>query len=95
MDSGFCVSIGIVELERKCVYRASLIKKEKYWPKGVLGVAIGAHFEDKYVNHCDMLEASIDGLTFQVMCMKENNDVTKIMYNWMNLDEFEGIQTQR
>ena len=95
MDSGFYVSIGIVELEQKGVYGASLIKKEKYWPKGVLGAAIGAHFEDKYVNHCDMLEASIDGLPFQVMCMKKTNYMTKIIYNWMTLDKFEGRQTQR
>ena len=55
MDSGFCVSRGIVELEQKCVYEASLIKKEKYWPKGVPGAAIDANFEDKDVNHCEML----------------------------------------
>ena len=33
------------------MYGASLIKKKKYWPKGVPGVAIDAHFEDKYLNH--------------------------------------------
>ena len=44
-----------VELERKGVYGASLIKKKKYWPKGVPGAAIDAHFEYKDVNHCDML----------------------------------------
>ena len=32
MDSGLCVSRGIVELERKGVYGASLIKKKNYWP---------------------------------------------------------------
>ena len=54
--SGFCVSKGIFELERKVLYGALLIKKKKYWPKGVSGAAIDAHFEEKYVNHCEMLE---------------------------------------
>ena len=70
MDSGFCVSRGIVELERKGVYGASLIKKKNYWPKGVPGAAIDVHFEDKDVNYGEMLEASTNGLPFQVMCMK-------------------------
>ena len=70
IDSGFFVSRGIIELERKGVYKASSIKKKKYFPKGVPGAAIDAHFEDKDVNNCEMLEASIDGLLYQVMCMK-------------------------
>ena len=55
MDSGFCVSRGIVELGRKGVYGASLIKKKNYWPKGVPGAAIYVHFEDNDVNHSEML----------------------------------------
>ena len=73
----------------------SLIKKKKYWTKDVPGTAIDAHFEDKDVNHCDMLEASIYGLNFQVMCMKEPNYVMKIMCKWMTLDDFEGGQSRR
>ena len=70
MNSGFCVSRGIDELKREGVYGASLIKNKKYWPEGVPGATIDAHVEDKDVNHCEMLEASIDGLPFQVACMK-------------------------
>ena len=95
INSGFCVSRGIVELERKGVYGAPLIKKKKYWPKGVPGAAIDAHFEDKDVNHCEILEASVDGLTLQVMYMKEPKYVMKIMCKWMTLDDFEGGQTRR
>ena len=46
------------------MYRTSLIKKKKYWPKGMPGASIDAHFEDKDVNHCEMLEASVDDLSF-------------------------------
>ena len=73
----------------------SLIKEEKYWPKGVPGVVIDAHFEDKDVNHCDILEASIDGLPFQLMCIKEPKYVMKRMCKCMTLDNFEGGQTWR
>ena len=59
------------------------------------GSTIDAHFEDKDVNHCEMLEASIDGFPFQVMFMNEPNYVMKIMCKWMTLDDFEGGQTQR
>ena len=95
MDSGFCLSICIVELEKKGVCGESLIKKQKYCPKGVPGAAIDAHFEDKDVNHCEMLELSIDGLPFQVICMKKPNYVMKIMCKWMTLANFEGGQTRR
>ena len=66
-------------MERKGVYGASFIKKKNYWPKGVPGAAIDAHFEDKDENHCEILETSIDGFPFQIMCMKEPNYMMKIM----------------
>ena len=75
------------------MYRASLIKKKKYWPKCAPGAVIDAHFEDKDVNHCEILEEPIDGITFQVIYMKQPNYVMKIMYRWMALDDFEGGQT--
>ena len=67
-----------------------MITETKYCPKGVPGATIGAHFEDRGVNHCEMLEASTDGLPFQVMCMKEPNYGMKMMCKWMTLDDFEG-----
>ena len=46
MDSGFCVSVGIVRLfERLGVYAQSLIKKRgRFWPKSVPGDQIDEHF---------------------------------------------------
>ena len=40
LDSGFFVSKGITALLEVGVYAAALIKKRKYWPKGVPGDAI-------------------------------------------------------
>ena len=39
-DSSFCVSKGITSLLEVGVYAAALIKKRKYWPRGVPGDAI-------------------------------------------------------
>ena len=57
IESVFCVSKGITALLDFGVYAAALIKKRKYWPKGVPGDAIDQYFADKYVTYVDMLEA--------------------------------------
>jgi len=87
MDSGFCVAQGIAELKKKGVYGAALIKKRRYWPKGVPGDAIDDHFQDKEVGDCAMLEAKTHaGDPFRIFCMKEPDYVMKIMSSWMTLD---------
>ena len=40
LDIGFCASKGIIALLEFSVYAVVLIKKRKYWPKGVTGDAI-------------------------------------------------------
>ena len=60
IDSGFCVSKGITALLDFGVYAAALIKKQKYWPKGLPVDSIDKYFSDKYVTHVDMLEAIIE-----------------------------------
>ena len=40
LGSGFCVSKGITALLEFGAYAALLIKKRKYWPKGVTGDTI-------------------------------------------------------
>ena len=46
LDSGFCVAKGITEIEAKGIYMEDLIKKRRYWPKGLPGDLIDAYFED-------------------------------------------------
>ena len=57
LDSGFCVSKRITALLEFGVYAAALVKKHKYWTKGVPGDAIDQYFADKDVTYLDMLEA--------------------------------------
>ena len=47
MDSGFCVSVGIIAMHDYGVYGQSLIKKRRYWPKNVPIDAINYYFANK------------------------------------------------
>ena len=57
LDSGFFVSKGITALLEFGVYAAAIIKKRKYWPKGIPGDAIDQYFADKDVTYVDIFEA--------------------------------------
>ena len=45
LDSVFCVAKGITDLKSNGVYTEALIKKRRYWTKGVPGDLIDTHFE--------------------------------------------------
>ena len=72
MDSGFNVSMGIVDMEWvQGVYGQALIKKRgRYWPKGVPGDAIDDHFKDKAIGHSETLQFDFDGHPFFIHCTK-------------------------
>ena len=99
LDSGFCVSKGITALLEFGVYAAALIKKWKYWPKGVPGDAIDKYFSDKDVTHVDMLEAITvegpEGKAFKIFCFKDPEYVMQIMATWMTLEELDGSDTRQ
>ena len=72
LDSGFCVLLALIELHKRGVFAAALIKKRQYWPKFIDGNAIAAHFEDKEVGDIDswpgkMVEANRE-TNFHVVC---------------------------
>ena len=54
LDSGFCVLKALVELKKKGLFAAALIKKRRFWPKHVAGDEIIQHFADKQVGDCDI-----------------------------------------
>ena len=67
LDSGFCVAKGIVALEAKGVFAGALIKKRRYWPKGVPGDLIDEHFENMEVGDVDMVMAATkEGKPFKI-----------------------------
>ena len=80
MDSGFCVTAGILALHDRGVFGQALVKKRgRYWAKGVPGDAINEHFKDKEIGSTETFTQNIDGKEFHVHCQKEDKYVTKIM----------------
>ena len=79
LDSGFCVLQGLVELWKKGVFAAALIKKRRYWPKYIRGDEIAEHFRDKDVGAVDAWPGELDGVRFHVFCMKKPDYVMSLM----------------
>ena len=80
MDSGFCVSAGILAMHDKGVYGQALIKKRgRYWPKGVPGDDIDLYFATKELGDADCYVQELDGKKFLIHCHKEDPYVCKVM----------------
>jgi len=90
-DSGFCILKAIVELRKKGVYMSALIKKRRYWPRGIDGDAIASHFADKDVGSVNALPGIQDGVSFHVFCMKEPDYVMSIMSTYGTLELAGGM----
>ena len=71
LDSGFCVLEGIVALKKVGVYAGALIKKRRYWPKYVPGERIEEHFQTKDVDDTDSLHGKMNGIPYDIVCMKD------------------------
>jgi hypothetical protein len=85
LDSGFCVVKGIVELKKRGVFSAALIKKRRYWPKYVEGDKIKEHFQDKEIGAVDALRGELDEVPFHIFGMKEEDYVMMLMSTYGTL----------
>jgi hypothetical protein len=97
MDSGFCVSKGIIEMHEKLgVYKQALIKKRgANWPKGVPGDEIDCHLSDRPLGYCETLRLEIEGKQMSIHCMKEEKYVMKFMSTFGMVDEVPTHKTRR
>ena len=95
MDSGFCVLQSLIQLASVGVYESAVIKKRRYWPKYINGDAIDLHFESKDIGETDSLPGTLDGINFEVFCMKEEDYVMKLMATYGALRPMEGGETKR
>ena len=71
MDSGFCVLDALLELKIRGVYGSAVIKKRKYWPKGIKGDEIIEHMHDRSLGDVDALYGTKDNKSFYVYAMKD------------------------
>ncbi len=61
MDSGSCVTVGILECHDAGVFGQSMIQKQgQFWPKHVLGDQIDMYMKDKPMGHAITLKQCID-----------------------------------
>ena len=96
MDSEFCVATGITNFEDKGVYAKALIKKRRYWQRGVHGDLIDTHSEDKEVSDIGMIEARTEDIKlFKKNCMKYPDDVIKIMASYVTPEKLEAARTRK
>ena len=79
LDSGFCVLKAIIELRKVGVFASAVIKKRKYWPKGIPGDKIKEHFENCIVGDDDALAGRCDETDFYVFAMKDAGYVSMFM----------------
>ena len=90
LDSGFCVLQALINLRKVGVFAGALIKKRRYWPKYVPGDAIDQYFEDKDVGDTDSLAGVLDGVKYDLFCMKEPEYVMKVMATYSGLTVKDG-----
>ncbi len=79
LDSGFCVWRELVELRKKGVFAAVLIKNGKYWPTLIPGEHILEYFREKTVGSVYAISGIIDGIKYSIWCMKEPEYCMNIM----------------
>ena len=84
LDSGFCVLKAIIELRKRGVFAASVIKKRKYWPKYIPGDNIKELREKDPIGTQARLPGKIDGINFDVFTSREPDYVTMFMSIWDN-----------
>ena len=94
-DSGFCVTQGVIALDKVGVKGQFLVKKRKYWPKWVPGDYIDEYMRNKPLGHSETFVQLIDGIVFYIHCTRDADYVTKIMSTHGILDEIQDHPTWR
>ena len=95
MDSGFCVTVGILHFHEHGVYRKSITKKRKYCPKGCPRAHIDSYMEGKPLGFFKTLIQDMGGVPFNIHCTRDDRFITKLMSTHRLLNEVRGIQVRR
>ena len=86
MDSGFCVTKVLVDLQNEGVFGDALIKKRIYWPENIKVDAIDDQFSSKEVGNFDSDKQVEYGVAYHVFFMQELDYVMKLMTTYGTLE---------
>jgi hypothetical protein len=67
-----------IELKKIGVFASAVIKKQRYWPKYVPEDSIDDRMKDKEIGDVDALNGTIDGVPYNIMCMKDVDNETNV-----------------
>ena len=99
LDSGFCVLQALIEIRKRGVFAASVIKKRRFWPKYILGDAINDHFADRNVSEVDCWRGNFPSgnatVPFFIICMKEPKYIMMMMTTYGTDQEINEANTER
>ena len=80
LDSGFCVLKALTKLREYGVYTTAMIKKRRYWPTLVKGDVIEKYMnENKEIGECDAIEGQLNGIKYNIFCMRDSKFIMKLM----------------
>ena len=83
--SGFFVLKGISETRKMGVYGSTLIKKRRYWSRGVYGYPINDYFRLKHIGDVGCLSGEWYKTDFNIFILKNP------YYNIMMMSTFLGL----
>ena len=96
LDSGFCVLQALIKLRSLGVYASAVIKKRRCWPRYVKGDVIDSHINDtKEIGEVATIKGNMDGIKYNLFCMRDADYVLKLMCTYGTLDEDMNKETQR
>ena len=94
-DSGLFLLEGLISMVEKDILGSALIKKWRYWPKGVPAEEILRHIKNKEVWDVDVVKCSIRGESYHIMTIKDTDNVILMMTTCGTLDHLEDLDTHR
>ena len=94
-NSGFCVVMGVMALQKFGVHGQLLIKNRKFWPKHVPGNYIDGYMATKPLGHTETFVQEMEAQRFLVHCTKDCDYITKIMSAHGVLDKIQDHATWR
>ena len=89
MDSGFCVLELLISLVDKGAFGLALIKKRRYWHKGVPAEEILRHMQKKEVGDVDTVQGSIILNSYHITAIKDLDYLMLMMTTYGTLEHLE------